>query len=41
MELEVVGLLKMGLTWPYLNDERNESVEMEKMKWVRKGKTVV
>lgn len=31
-EIKVFGLLKMGNTWVYLNDERNDSVEMEKLK---------
>lgn len=37
--MKVVGLLKMGNTWVYLNDDRNDSVEMEKLKWERNGIT--
>lgn len=36
-EMEVVGLLKVGDTWAYLNDDRNDSVEIEKLKQERKG----
>lgn len=30
--MKVVGLFKMGNTWVYLNDDRNVSVEMGKLK---------
>lgn len=39
MEMEMGEVLKMGDTWEYLNNDGNDPIETEKLKWERKGIT--
>ena len=39
--MKVFGVLKMGDTWAYLSDDRNDSIKMKKFKWERHGITEV
>lgn len=39
MEMEMDEVLKMGDTWAYLNNDGNDPIEIEKLKWERKGIT--